>query len=113
LTTELKKWVDRSSISTKATAALGFGYEYWHLQSNRYEGWQELRDRRKALGQKIRNREVAYDLASHLLGDVLVAAGGVEVSLLRMRAAARELQKYAEEHNIKAPPGVPTHLAGC
>jgi hypothetical protein len=44
---------------------------------------------------------------------VLVAAGGVEVSLLRMRAAARELQKYAEEHNIKAPPGVPTHLAGC
>ncbi len=103
---QLNEWWKRVSFPTVAKASLGFGSEYWDPDAKHYEGWEQLRERRTALGYKSTKRELAYELAGHLLGDVLVAAGGVEAAILRMRAAAEELQACADSHNMKAQPGV-------
>jgi hypothetical protein len=108
--TKFDEWWRRASFPAKANAALGFGYEYWDLNLARYEGWKQLQERYQTLGRKTTKRGLAYELASHLLGDVLVAAGGVEVAVSRMRTAAAELQVYADRHNMKAAPGVPHGL---
>jgi len=108
--TKFDEWWRRASFPAKASAPLGFGYEYWDLNLARYEGWKQLRERYQTLGRKTTKRGLAYELASHLLGDVLVAAGGVEVAVSRMRIAAAELHAYADEHNMKPAPGVPHGL---
>ena len=104
---ELDKWWKRVSFPTVAKASLGFGSEHWNSDARHYEGWEQLRDRRTALGRKSTRRELASELSSHLLSDVLVAAGGVETAILRMRVAAAELEAYAEKYKMKAQPGVP------
>jgi len=103
--TKFHEWQRRVNIPPTANSALGSAYEYWDLDLARYEGWKQLQERYQSLGLKTTERNLAYELASHLLGDVLVAAGGVEVAISRVRAAAIELQAYADKHNMKEARG--------
>ncbi len=106
----LSRWFGHIHFPRGVKAFLGFGYEYWNLDPQLYEGWEQLRDRLKALGRKRTKRELAYDLASHLLEDVVVAAGGVENSIYALRAAVVELTEYARANNLRAAAGVPHSL---
>src|SRR5439155_25050326 len=92
-------------------APLGFGSEYWNSDPRHYEGWEQIRDRLKGLGRKPTRRGIAYELASHLLDDVIVASGGIEDSIMRLRAHVGELEHYAKGQELKAKDGVPFGLA--
>jgi hypothetical protein len=83
----LTGWYKRIVFPPAASAKLGFGAEYWDPDPTHYEGWKQLRDRLTALGRTPTKRDLAYDLVSHLLDDVIVAAGGVEHAIMRLPAA--------------------------
>ena len=87
---QLARWHRRISIPDSAKAKLGFGYEYWNLDPAQYEGWEQLRERLNSHDRSAAKRAVAYELASHLLEDVVVAAGGVETSIATLRRAIRQ-----------------------
>jgi hypothetical protein len=106
----LNEWSKRVAFPSVASAPLGFGTEYWDPDPMHYEGWEQLRDRLMALGRTSTKRELAYDLASHLLDDVIVAAGGVERAITKLREAVAELRGYASDHGIKAKDGIPHGL---
>jgi hypothetical protein len=93
----LTEWHNRVHFPRVAKAPLGFGFEYWDLNPTHYEGWEELRDRTAALGRQSTKRTLAYDLASHLLDDVIVAAGGVERAVTKLREAHSVLNIYVRE----------------
>ena len=97
----LSHWIHRISFPETAKAGLGFGYEYWNLDPRLYEGWQQLHNQQKSLGHPSHSRAVAYNLASHLLMDVVVAAGEVENSITDLRHAVTNLQTYAQIHKIQ------------
>src|SRR5206468_3065836 len=96
----LKEWHTRVHFPRVAKAGLGFGTEYWDLDPKHYEGWEELRDRMAALGRSSTRRGLACDLASHLLDDVIVAAGGVERAITTLREALAVLKGYVRDHGI-------------
>jgi len=106
----LVEWSNRIQFSDAAHAPLGFGFEYWDLDPTHYEGWQQLEARLAELGRRSTRRGLAYDLASHLLDDVVAAAGGVESAIGRLRAAVAELTNYADEHGIRAKNDIPMGL---
>lgn len=91
----LTEWHNRVAFPKVAKAKLGFGSEYFDPDPSHYEGCEQLRARYAALGRTLQDSELAYDLAGHLLDDVLVAAGGVEAAIERMSAAVAELEAYA------------------
>lgn len=107
----LSEWHKRVHFSRVAVVGLGFGTEYWDLDPKHYEGWEELRDRMAALGRRSTKRGLAYDLASHLLDDVIVAAGGVERAITKLREALAALKEYVRDHGIKADKDIPLGLA--
>lgn len=111
VTPEFDKWSRRVNFPKTSLAALGFAGEYWKTDCRLYEGFDQLDIRLRALGRKIRKSDVAYQLTSHLLSDVLVAAGGVENSLIRLRTAVTELEMYASANEIRATHGA-THGLG-
>lgn len=106
----LNEWSRRVGTSSAALAPLGFGMEYWKTDAKLYEGYEQLATRTRALGRGVRKLNVVYELVTHLLNDVLVAAGGVESAVLRLRGAVAELQAYASKHQPCATPGVPHGL---
>lgn len=110
VTSEFDQWSRRVNFPKTALAPLGFAGEYWKSERCLYEGFDQLDARLRALGRKTRKSDVAYQLTSHLLSDVLVAAGGVENSLIRLRAAVTELEAYASANQIRATQGVPHGL---
>ena len=95
---------------TVGHASLGWGAEYWDLDPSGYEGWEELRARGQALGKRWSGGDLALELADNLLSDVLVATGGVEHSLVKLRAACVSAQQYYEEFRTSAPQPRPQHL---
>jgi hypothetical protein len=103
----LSEWSKRVHFPRVATAHLGFGTEYWDPDPTHYEGWEQLRDRLAALGRTSTRRGLAYDLASHLLDDVIVAAGGVERAITKLQEALAGLKDYVREHSIKPKDGIP------
>jgi hypothetical protein len=102
----LDQWSRRVTFPEGARAHLGFGVEYWKADPGLYEGFEQLEDRLKSLGRKTKKSDVAYQLTSHLLQDVLVAAGGVEQSILRLRAAVSELEAYVSTQKLQASHGI-------
>jgi hypothetical protein len=94
-------WPDRGLVG------LGWGVEYWDHDPSRYEGWQELRDRGKALHRKWSRLGLALRLSDDLLTDVVVAASGVEHSIAKLHAARSQAQAYADEHVGPAAAGGP------
>ena len=57
-------------VSAEATAALGWGAEYWDQNPEHYEGCTELRSRNPAMSDS----KLANELSGDLLDGVLVAA---------------------------------------
>ncbi len=106
----LDQWSKRVTFPGAALARLGFGAEYWKGDPGLYEGFEQLEVRLRALGRKTRKADVAYHLTSHLLTDVLVAAGGVENSSLRLRTAVDDLKAYVSKHQLSASHGIPLGL---
>jgi len=107
----LTTWSNRIHLSRVARAPLGFGTEYWDLNPKHYEGWEELRDRRAAHGLKSVKRDLAYDLASHLLNDLIVAAGGVERAITRLRETLVLSNNHVRDNGLRAQGGVPLNLS--
>lgn len=107
---QLNQWHRRIHFSKVAKASLGFGFEYWDLNPEHYEGYEELRNRRAASGFKSTRRELVYDLASHLLVDLIVAAGGVEHAITKLREALAVLNASSRKHPIASYNGV-LHLS--
>jgi len=89
---------------------LGSAAEYWDPEPTHYEGWQQLRDRLVALRRTPTKPYVAYHLSQHLLEDVIVACGGVELAIMRLRNARRTLTEYASMHDIKPKDEIPLGL---
>jgi hypothetical protein len=56
-------------------------------------------------------RDSSVWLASHLLDDVIVAAGGVERAIAQLREALGRLTDYASIHNIKPKDRIPVGLS--
>lgn len=108
---KFNEWSSRATFPPSALAPLGFGAEHWKSDPRLYEGFAPLVDRLRALGRKTKRSDVVYQLTSQLLTDVLVAAGGVENSLIRLRAAIADLRAVIDKHQIKATPGVPHGLS--
>jgi len=107
----MTQWSRRVCFPAQAKAALGFGTEYWLSDPEHYEGWEQLRDRLKSLARRPTRRDLACELASHLLDDVIVSAGGIENSISRLRAHVVVLQAYAMDHKLHARDDVPHGLA--
>src|SRR5207245_1747629 len=63
------------------------------------------------LGRKTDRATVTHVLSNDLLSDVLVAAGGVEHSVLSFRQAVQEAQAFYDEWAPTAPVGQPFGLA--
>ncbi|HKE40991.1 MAG TPA: hypothetical protein VKG21_14215 [Casimicrobiaceae bacterium] len=95
---------------TVALASLGFAGEYWQSNPRLYEGYEQLQQLYKSLGRKVSSSDVAYQLSRNLLSEVLVAAGGIEGALMRLRAAIAELQVWVVDNQLKAQPGIPQGL---
>lgn len=110
MSTRLGQWSRRVTFPEGARANLGFGVEYWKVDPDLYEGFEQLETRLKSLGRKTKKSDVAYQLASHLLQDLLVAAGGVEQSILRLSAAVSELESYVSTQKLQASNGIPLGL---
>jgi len=106
----LDHWSKRVTFPERAIAPLGFGAEYWKSDRHLYEGFDHLDARLRALGRKTRKPDVAYRLTCQLLSEVLVAAGGVENSMIRLRAAVAELEAYVSANQLRAMDGVPHSL---
>jgi hypothetical protein len=106
----LSEWLKRVNFPEVAAVPLGSGAEYWDSDPRHYEGWEQLRDRLEALGRKSTNSGLAYELASHRLDDVIVAAGGVERAITKLREAIAELKEYASDYGIEAKNGIPHGL---
>jgi hypothetical protein len=106
----LTGWSRRVAFPQTASTKLGFGAEYWDPDPTHYEGWEQLRDRLIALGRTPTKRDLAYDLSSHLLDDVIVAAGGVERAIVQLREALGRLTDYVSTHNINVGIYLKTHL---
>jgi hypothetical protein len=100
-------WIRRASFP----APLGFLGEFWDTDPAHYEAAVALDVRLRSLGQKPTKPELAWKLAAHLLDDLLVAAGGVEISILRFRSAVDRTRAWVAEHNLQAEAGVPTIVA--
>lgn len=103
-------WHQRVRFPNDAAARLGFGYEYWDLNPDHYEGAPQLSERYKQLGRKRHRRQLACDLASHLLDDVLVAAGGIERACALLAANAAELESFVVAHSLVPKGTVPMGL---
>ena len=106
----LTGWYRRVLFPPVAWVKLGAVTVYWDPNPTHYEGWKQLRDRLTALGRTPTKRDLAYDLASHLLDDVIAAAGGVEHAIIRLRDAHRKLKDYVFMHNLKPEDGIPLGL---
>lgn len=65
----------------------------------------------KSLGRKATKQKLAYELTSHLLNEVVVAAGELERSILQLRKAHDTLRNYISEHRIKSEDGIPYNLS--
>jgi len=107
----LNEWHNRVHFPRVAKAPLGFGSEYWDIEPKHYEGWEELRDRMETLGRTFTERDLAYYLAGHLLDDVIIAAGGVERAITKLREAHSVLKGYVQDQNIIVKDGIPLGLA--
>ncbi|HEX5646455.1 MAG TPA: hypothetical protein VFX56_05750 [Nitrospira sp.] len=106
------QWSQRVTFPSCARAHLGFGSEYWKSDSRLYEGFKPLATHLHALGRKTTKSDLVYQLISQLLTDVLVAAGGVETSIIRLRAAVADLAIVVQKHQIRATNGIP-HSIGA
>lgn len=95
---------------TMALASLGGASEYWQGDPRLYEGHEQLQQLYKSLGRRVSRSYVAGELSRHLLSEVLVAAGGIEGALMRLRACIEELRACAEHNQFEAQPGVPFSL---
>ena len=96
------QWWHRAYFPSNSTTRLGFGAETWYSDPTHYEGWEQLRDRFEDLGQRYTKSQLAYQLSSHLLDDVIVAAGGVERSITNFRSAVTAAQGVASSARYKA-----------
>ena len=103
----LGEWSKRVHVPRVATAPLGFGTEYWDPDPTQYEGYEQLRERMAALGRTSTKCDLVDYLASHLLDDVIVAAGGVERAITKLREALTGLKDYVRDHGIKTKDGMP------
>jgi hypothetical protein len=102
----------RAHFPAHSGAALGFAGELWDPNPGHYQGAAELEARLHSLGRKATRREIAWQLAGHLLDDLLVAAGGVENSIMRFRNEVDQMRAFIAEHNLRAKPGIPTGVSG-
>lgn len=107
----MSEWSRRVRNPAASLAPLGFPAEYWNSDPKQYEGYDQLDSRLRALGRRPRRSDLAYQLTNHLLDDVLVAAGGVEDSIMRLRVAIAELHSWIEENDLKADVGIPHGLS--
>jgi hypothetical protein len=89
-------WYQRVHFPECSAAALGWGYEYWILEPNRYEGHAELKAISAGLGRRWTKRRLAAELTENLLTDVIAAAGGVEHSLDALRVAVAAAQHWSD-----------------
>lgn len=103
--TRINDWYLRVNSPAAAKASLGFGYEYWLLDPERYEGHAELAVMAAARGYHWRRRQLAYELVEDLLTDVIAAAGGVERSVAALREATADAQAWSNQHSPSSAPG--------
>jgi hypothetical protein len=75
--------------------------EYWDGVVEHYEGFQVLQAKLVSLGLDDSNKAVARHLSMSLLDDVLVAAGGVENAVERLRDVKSRIVTWVEENNVE------------
>jgi hypothetical protein len=97
-------WYIRVYFPSGAKVELGWGYEYWKLDSSIYEGHDELKAMAAAHGQRWTKRQLAYELAENRQTDVLTAAGGVEHSIVALRAAIAKAQAWSDKNVPRTTP---------
>lgn len=97
----LNEWLRRETFSSGVR--LAWGSEYWDLNPEHYDGASGVRDRFRALRRPRTRRGLALELTDFLLSDVILAAGGVERSVDRLRRSAEELEQLAERWQIRGP----------
>jgi hypothetical protein len=102
------EWWRRQAFS-RYGVPLGWGAEYWDLKAENYEGASAMGNRLRALGRRPTKRDVALRLANFLLSDVLVAAGGVEGAVGRLRQTATELRRVADRWGVRGTVDLPHH----
>jgi hypothetical protein len=104
-------WFHRANSPQRSRVPLGFAGEFWEPDPSHYQGAAELKARFRPLGYKKTKRQLAHELAQFLLNDLLVAAGGVEISTIRFRNAVDRARAFIVKHNVQARPGVRTGVA--
>lgn len=104
--TKLTDWSRRVNHPSMAMARLGSASEYWQRNPALYEGYEELKQRYKALGRQVSRSYIAAQLSGHLLSEVLAAAGGIERALVHLRASIDELRAWVSDNQLKAEPGI-------
>ena len=110
----LNGWMHRLEFSRHGSVRLGYGSEHWDPTADNYEGAVALRDRKRRAAKtralrlqrphgRVTKWEVASDLSGFLLSDVVLAAGGVELAVERLRLAKSRLEAIAAEHGYFGP----------
>jgi hypothetical protein len=104
-------WWQRINFPIVATAALGFGSEYWDLHATNYESYAALKARLIALNRRPTDRYIATELSQFLLDDALVAAGGVERAYDTFTASVAQINAYIAQNGITYSPNHRTNVA--
>jgi hypothetical protein len=95
-------WNNAVNAPKYSSVPLGRVMEYWDSDPAGYEGWEQLRDRRKALGRTATKSDIALSLSFFLLSDVIVAAGGLEQAIGRLRDSKMRAEAFVKRHNVSA-----------
>lgn len=104
-------WFRRAHFPADSLTSLALPGELWVSDPDHYQGSVDLRARYLALGIKRTRRGLAFELARFLLDDLLMAAGGVETSIVRLRDAIHRTETWVAEHDIRATNGIPTGVS--
>jgi hypothetical protein len=105
------EWQERVTFSPVSNAGLGFGLEVWDGDPTTYEAGPALAARRRDLGQRPTKSSLAADLSRFLIGDVLVAVGGIESAVERLHVAVEQVRMYVAENDFDTGEAVPSGIA--
>ncbi len=98
----LTEWMRRTKFP-QSGVELGAELELWNLDVSHYETAEPLRERLRALGRSCEDRDLYHYLTRNQLTDVVIAAGGVEYSVERVRGLATNLLEQVSLWDVTIP----------
>lgn len=107
--TNYSEWFRRTHFPPLAHGPLGISSDHWDPNPEQYEGCSQLRERYADLGRIPTDSDLVFRLSKNLLPDVLVAAGGIERAMARLKSAVARLESWAVKNGVV---GIPTGIAG-